>query len=94
MNINPVNYYLIAAMNKQLLRSESHGDSNRCTPYRGKSDQHDMYASHVSPRMSSIRFLRAVPICGNLSRVVDRFGWNPLLLRKRAPDTIHNTPTI
>jgi hypothetical protein len=26
--------------NKQLLISESHGDSNRCTPCRGKPDQH------------------------------------------------------
>jgi hypothetical protein len=26
--------------NKRLLISESHGDSNRCTPYRGKPDQH------------------------------------------------------
>jgi hypothetical protein len=25
---------------KQLLISKSHGDSNRCTPYRGKPDQH------------------------------------------------------
>jgi hypothetical protein len=25
---------------KQLLISESHGDLNRCTPYRGKPDQH------------------------------------------------------
>jgi hypothetical protein len=27
-------------MNKRLLISESHGDSNRCTCYMGKSDQH------------------------------------------------------
>jgi hypothetical protein len=26
--------------NKRLIISESHGDSNRCTPYRGKPDQH------------------------------------------------------
>jgi hypothetical protein len=30
----------MTATNKQLLISESHGDSNRCTPYRGKPDQH------------------------------------------------------
>jgi hypothetical protein len=28
------------ATNKRLLISESHGDSNRCTPCRGKPDQH------------------------------------------------------
>jgi hypothetical protein len=27
----------------------------------------------------------------NLSRVTDRFGWIPLLLRKRALDIIHST---
>jgi hypothetical protein len=67
MNINPVNYYLMAAMNKWLHISESRGDSNRCTPYRGKPDQHDMYASHASPRTPGIRFLRAIPVHGNLS---------------------------
>jgi hypothetical protein len=72
LNINPVNYYLVAATNKRLLISESHGDSNRCTPCRGKPDQHDMYASHVSPRTPSVHFLRAVLVRGNLSRVVDR----------------------
>jgi hypothetical protein len=33
-------------MNKRLLISESRGDSNRCTPCRGKPDQHDTYASY------------------------------------------------
>jgi hypothetical protein len=62
------------ATNKWLLISESHGDSNRCTHYRGKPDQHDTFASHTSPRTPDVRFLRAVPICGNLSRVVNRVG--------------------
>jgi hypothetical protein len=30
----------MTATNKRLLISESHGDSNRCTPCRGKLDQH------------------------------------------------------
>jgi hypothetical protein len=30
----------MTATNKQLLISENHGDSNRCTPCMGKSDQH------------------------------------------------------
>jgi hypothetical protein len=70
--INLVNYYLMAATNKQLLIFESRGDSNRCTPCRGKPNQHDMYASHANPRTPGIRFLRVIPACGNLSRVVDR----------------------
>jgi hypothetical protein len=40
----------MAVMNKRLLISESCDDSNRCTPYKGKHDQHDTYASHASPR--------------------------------------------
>jgi hypothetical protein len=58
--------------NKRLFISESHGDSNRCTPCREKLDQHATYASHASSRMLGVRFLWAVPVRGNLSRVVDR----------------------
>jgi hypothetical protein len=77
--------------NKRLLISESHGDSNWCTPFRGKPDQHDMYAFHASPHTSGVRFLRAVLIHGNLSWDADRFGQIALLPRRRAPDTIHST---
>jgi hypothetical protein len=62
----------MAAMNKRLLISESHGDLNQCTPCRGKPDQHDMYAFHVSPRTSDVHFLQAVPVRGNRSWVTDR----------------------
>jgi hypothetical protein len=55
------------ATNKRLLISESRGDSNRCTPCRGKPDQHATYASHSNPRTSAIRFLRVVPVRDNLS---------------------------
>jgi hypothetical protein len=58
--------------NKWLLISESHGDLNRCTPCRGKPDQYDTYASHASPRMPGVRFLRTVSICGNLLWAVNR----------------------
>jgi hypothetical protein len=61
-------------MNKRLLISESHGDSNRCTPCRGKPDQHDTYASHTSPHTLDVRFLRAVPVRGNLPCAADRVG--------------------
>jgi hypothetical protein len=54
-------------INKRLLISESHGDSNQCTPYREKPDQHVTYASHSSPRTPGIHFLRAVPVRDNLS---------------------------
>jgi hypothetical protein len=65
---------VITATNKQLLIFESRGDSNRCTPCRGKTDQHDTYASHASSYTSGVRFLRAVPICGNLSWVINIVG--------------------
>jgi hypothetical protein len=57
----------MTATNKRLLISESRGDSNRCTPCRGKLDQHATYASHSSPCMSDVCFLWAVPVCDNLS---------------------------
>jgi hypothetical protein len=62
------------ATNKRLLISESHGDSNRCTPCRGKPDQHDTYASHTSPRTPGVRFLRVVPVRGNLPQAAVRVG--------------------
>jgi hypothetical protein len=64
----------MTATNKQLLIFESRGDSNRCTPCRGKPDQHDTYASHTSPRTSDVRFPRVVLVRGNLSRVINRVG--------------------
>jgi hypothetical protein len=75
----------MAATNKRLLISKSRGDLNWCTPCRRKPDQHDTYAFHVSPRTPGVHFLRAVPVRGNLSRVIDRFGRIPLHPRKRAP---------
>jgi hypothetical protein len=60
--------------NKQLLISESRGDSNQYTPYGGKPDQHDTYTSHASPRMPDVRFMQAVSVRGNLSRVINRVG--------------------
>jgi hypothetical protein len=64
----------MTATNKRLLILESHGDSNRRTPYRGKPDQNDTYASHASPRTLGVRFLRAVPVRGNLSHRPNRVG--------------------
>jgi hypothetical protein len=57
----------MTATNKQLLISESCDDSNRCTPCRGKPDQHIMYTSHSSPCMPGEHFLWTVPIRDNLS---------------------------
>jgi hypothetical protein len=62
------------ATDKQLLISKSHDNSNRCTPCRGKPDQHNTYASHTSPRTPGVRFLRAVPVRGNLPWAADRVG--------------------
>jgi hypothetical protein len=77
----------MAATIKQLLISESRGDSNRCTPCRGKPDQHDTYASHANSRTPSVRFLRGSPHTWQpfASR---QQGWtNALLPRKSAPDS-------
>jgi hypothetical protein len=71
--------------NKRLPISESRGDSNWCTPYRGKLDQHDTYASHASPCMPGVRFLRAVPVRGNLSWVIDRVGQSHCSREKGLP---------
>jgi hypothetical protein len=57
----------MTAINKPSLISESRGDSNRCTPCRGKPDQHVTYVSHSSPHTPSICFLRVVLVCDNLS---------------------------
>jgi hypothetical protein len=84
---------MMTAINKRLLISESRGDSNRCIPCRKKPDQHDAYVSHTSPHTLGVRFLRAVPVHGNLSRDIDRFRHISLLPRKRATDTIHSTST-
>jgi hypothetical protein len=62
----------MTATNKRLLISESCGDSNQCTPCRGKPDQHTTYASYTSLSTLGVRFLRVVTVRGNLSWVIDR----------------------
>jgi hypothetical protein len=47
----------MTATNKRLLISESRGDSNQCTPYRGKSDQH------------ATRLLRSVCVWSKIIRI-------------------------
>jgi hypothetical protein len=64
----------MAVTNKRLLISESHGDSNQCTPCRGSPNQHDTYASHASPHTPSVRFLHAIPVRGNLSHWPNKVG--------------------
>jgi hypothetical protein len=56
----------MAASNKRLLISESHGDLNQCTPYMGKPDQHGTYTSRASPRTPRVRILWVVHVHGNL----------------------------
>jgi hypothetical protein len=80
-------------LNSYVKTAMSHGDLNRCTPYRGKPDIHNMYSSRASLGMPHVCFLWAVHICGNLSLAINNIGWTLLLLRKRAPDTISNTLT-
>jgi hypothetical protein len=75
----------MTAINKRLLIFESRGDLNWCTPCRGKPNQYDTYASHVSPHMPGICFLRAVPIRGNLLRVINRVGQSQCSREKGLP---------
>jgi hypothetical protein len=75
----------MTATNKRLLMSESRGNSNQCILYRGKPDQHNTYASHASPRMPGVRFLRAIPVCGKLSRVTNRVGHSHCSREKGLP---------
>jgi hypothetical protein len=64
----------MAATNNWLLISESHVDSNRCTPCRGKirSTRHILF--HASPHTSGVHFLRVVPVRDNLSHWPNRVG--------------------
>jgi hypothetical protein len=78
----PLISYVKTATNKPLFISESHSDWNRCTPCRGKPDQHDMYTSHTSPRMPDVRFLWAVPVCGKPFTLTQQ-SWTYSLLPKK-----------
>jgi hypothetical protein len=71
----PLISYVKTAKNKRLLISESHDNLNWCTPYKGKSDTHDTYASCAGPCTSHVRFLWTVLIRDNLSRWPNRVGW-------------------
>jgi hypothetical protein len=80
----------MATTNKWLLISESHGDSNRCTSYRGKPNQQDMYASHASPRMPDVHFLWVVHVHGNHSRSRQQCRTD-LLLPAQPPARLSNS---
>jgi hypothetical protein len=73
----------MTATNKQLLISESRGDSNRCTLCRGKPDQHATYASHSSSRTPGVHFLRAVSVRDNLSLAPTKSKQTPTTRRIR-----------
>jgi hypothetical protein len=78
------------ATNKRLLISESHDDSNRCTPYRGKLDQHTTRIPRSvciwSQTIRILRDQRIVTIHGVVNRVEQGH-----CSRKRTPDPIHST---
>jgi hypothetical protein len=58
--------------NKLLLISESHGDSNRCTPCRGKLDQH---ATRISRSVCVWSKTSRGPHISTFCTVVNRFEW-------------------
>jgi hypothetical protein len=63
----------MTATNKRLLISESRGDSNRCTPCRGKPDQHaTRFPRSVRIWSKTIRISRGLHITTFLT-VINRF---------------------
>jgi hypothetical protein len=70
--------YMMTVTNKRLLISESHGDSNWCTPCSGKPDQHDTYTFYTSPRTHGVCFLHTIPVRGNLSHNRQQIWTDPL----------------
>jgi hypothetical protein len=95
ITINPSSsliIYVMNATNKRLLISESRGDSNWCTPCRGKLDQH-VTLSTLSPRMVyDHTYLMQSTYC-NISYSRQHIWTDPLHPRRMSPDTIHSTPT-
>jgi hypothetical protein len=64
---------VMTATNKRLLISESRGDSNRCTPYRGKPDQHaTRFPRSVRVWPKTIRISRG-PHITTLRIIINRF---------------------
>jgi hypothetical protein len=59
--------------NKQLLISESRGDSNRCTPYRGKPNQHATHFSRSVRVWSTIIRISRGPHKATFHTVINRF---------------------
>jgi hypothetical protein len=63
----------MTATNKRLFISESRSNSNRCTPYRGKPDQHDTrFPCSIRIWPSSIRISRG-PHIATFCTVINRF---------------------
>jgi hypothetical protein len=70
---SPAIFYVMTATSKRLLISESHDDPNRCTPYRGKHDQHaTRFSRSVRVWSTTIRISRG-PHIATFCTVVNRF---------------------
>jgi hypothetical protein len=61
--------------NKRLLKFESHDDSNRCTPYRGKPDQYVTRFSRSVRVWSKTICISRGPHIAIFRTVVNRFEW-------------------
>jgi hypothetical protein len=84
----------MALMNKWLLIFESCGDSNRCTPCRGKPNQHfTRIPRSVRLWSQTIRISRGQRIA-SFREVINRFVQIHCPPRRRAPDTIHSSMTV
>jgi hypothetical protein len=68
--------------NKRLLISESRGDSNRCTPHRGKLDQHTTRFSHSVRVWSKTIRIPCGPHIATLREVIKRVEQGHLSRKK------------
>jgi hypothetical protein len=82
------------ATNKRSLISESRGDSNICTSYRGKPDQHATCFSRSVHVWSTTICISHGPYIATFHTVINRFKQIHCTREERAPNTIHSTTAI
>jgi hypothetical protein len=72
----------MTARNKRLLISKSHGDSNRCTPCRGKPDQHVTHFSRSVHVWSKTVRISRDPHIATFHKIVNNDGQSHCLQEK------------
>jgi hypothetical protein len=90
ITISLISYLRDNCHKQALLIFESHGDSNRCISCRGNRPTRHTYPM-LSPHIVPDHTYLTRSMHNNLSRSRQQSWTGSLLLRKSAPDTIHNT---